>query len=97
MSSRSGDRSGGQVEGGVHQADVGEGLGEVANQAIVARVVLLRQQSEIVAQAEQALVEADCLVTAAQDGEGVNQPEAAREEDPLVTGETVGIPSSSVR
>ena len=75
-----------QVEGGVHQADVGEGLGEVANQAIVGRVVLFRQQSDVVSQAEQALVEADCLVTASHEGEGVNEPEVAGEEDPLVAG-----------
>ena len=86
MPSRSGDLSGTQVEGGLHQADVGEGLRKVANQAMVGRVVLFRQQADIVSQGEQALVEADRFVSAAQEGEGVNQPEAAGEEGPLVTG-----------
>ena len=41
-----------QDEGGLHQADVGEGLGEVANQAIMRWVELFRQQADIVSQAE---------------------------------------------
>ena len=84
--SRPSGLSGTQDEGGLHQADVGEGLGEVANQATLRWVVLFRQQADIVSQAEQALIEADCFVSAAQEGEGVNQPEAASEEEALVTG-----------
>lgn len=97
MSSRSGGLSGTQNEGGLHQADVGEGLGEVANQAIVGHVVLFGQQADIVSQAEQAVVEADCFVSAAQEGEGVNKPEAAGEEAPSSPVRPSAFPASSVR
>ena len=48
-----------QVVGRVDQADVGEGLGEIAELAAGARVVLFGQKAEIVAHREQALEQRD--------------------------------------
>ena len=44
-----------EPDGGVHQADVGERLREVAQQPPGDGVVLLRQQADVVAQGQQAL------------------------------------------
>ena len=40
-----------EVEGGIDERDVGESLGEVADEAFVLDVVLLGEQAEVVAQA----------------------------------------------
>ena len=49
------DAIGCKVESGIDQRDVAEGLGEVADHAVVLGVVFLTEQADIVTQSEQAL------------------------------------------
>ena len=54
-----------QVEGGVDQRDMGEGLREVADLTAVLGVVFLGQQPEVVAQRQQTIEQRPALVTPA--------------------------------
>jgi hypothetical protein len=54
-----------QVEGAVHERDVGESLWEVAQQASLSGVVLFGEQAEIVAHAQQAVEQLGGLVLSA--------------------------------
>ena len=58
------------------------------------RVPLLAEQPDVVAQVEQPLEELARLVAASGQGEGVGEPEAAREERALVAGQPVDGPDS---
>ena len=53
-----------EIEGGPDQGQMAEGLGEVADHAVVPRVVLLRQQADVVGQADQALEQRSGVVAA---------------------------------
>jgi hypothetical protein len=66
-----------QVAGGVDQGDVREALPEVAELTPGARVVLLREQAEIVAKRQQMLEQPLGVGLAAEHGVDVGQPEAA--------------------
>ena len=63
--------------------EVGEGLGEVAQQAPVADVVALRQQADVVAHGQHPFEQRLGLRPAAQQDEGVGQPEGAQQEGPF--------------
>ena len=66
------------VEGGVHERKVRERLREVPEQALRPRVVLLRQQSDVVRKSEQALEEVVGVVVPTDQLEAVDEPERAR-------------------
>jgi hypothetical protein len=64
----------------VDKRNMGECLGEVANQTLSASVVFFREQADVVAQADQPLKQA-LRVRAASDQEiGVGEPEATGKE-----------------
>ena len=71
------------------QAEVREGLREVADLAPERRVVLLGEEAEVVAQAQQPLEEALGLVEAPGEGVVVDEPEAADQKGRFVAGESV--------
>jgi hypothetical protein len=64
-------------EGAVHEREMGERLREVAEHAAVHRVVLLRDQAEVVPQREQAVEQGARLALTALEEEVVDEPEAA--------------------
>src|SRR5262249_38687855 len=66
-----------QVVGRVDQPDVRERLREVAEQPLLVRVVLLRQEAEVVPDAEQPLEERTRLGRAPEKRERIDQPERA--------------------
>jgi len=63
-----------QVEGRGEQGDVGEGLGKVPHLASGPRIIFLCQQSEVVAQREQALEQPASLALVAEQDEVVGEP-----------------------
>src|SRR5690349_13208059 len=75
-----------EVTGGVDEADEAEGLWCVAQLPPAPGVVLLAEETDIVAQLEQSFEQGDGLVPAADALQGVHEPEAARDERALVTG-----------
>src|SRR5205814_20218 len=62
------------------ETDVRERLREVPEQALRVRVVLLRDQAEVVPESEQLLEQRDRLVAAALQHERIDEPEGARQE-----------------
>ena len=75
----------------VHQRHVAECLGEVAHQPTGHRVVLLGEQSQIVAKVEQALEELAGVVLPPEQRQAVGQPERAGQERTLATGQAVDL------
>src|SRR5271169_5999934 len=73
----------GQVVGGVDQRDMREGLWEVSDLAREARVELLCEKSDIVAQRQQTLEKLAGLVDASLQDIVVGQPKAAGQKGPL--------------
>src|SRR5262249_42414934 len=69
---------------GHDQREVGEGLREVADLPAQLGLVLLREQAQVVAEADQALEQRLRLVDPPSEGGGVGEPEAAGEECPFV-------------
>src|SRR5438309_6710105 len=69
-----------EVHRGVDERDVREGLREVAEVAARARVVLFREQPDVVGEAAQALEKFARLVAAPEHHQAVGEPEAASEE-----------------
>ena len=72
-----------EVVGGVDEGDVGERLRKVADLPPRARVVLLGEQADVVAQREQPLEQRPRLVVAPLQDVVVGEPEAAGEERAL--------------
>src|SRR5438067_4749177 len=72
-----------EVEGGVHEREVRERLGEVPEQPLRARVVLLGHQAEVVAEVDESPEELVRLVEAAEQRVAVAEPERARQEHAL--------------
>ena len=68
-----------------------ERLREVADEALEARVVLLREQAEVVAEREQALEHLARLVELAEQDEVVHEPEGAEEERALSRRQPVDV------
>src|SRR5678815_6198607 len=73
----------GQVGGRIHQRDVTEGLWEIAHQPARARLVLLAEKSNVVAQREESLEELAGLVVTVEHGQRIREPEAAGKEGPF--------------
>ncbi len=78
-----------ETEGRVDQGHVREGLREVADHPSGERVVFLREQTELVAQREQALEQFDRVLLAADHVEAVDEPERTGQERPLPPREPV--------
>ena len=68
---------------GVHQRHMAHGLREVPEQPPGVGLVLLGQQSDVVAQPDEPLEQRPRVVEAAHERQVVGQPERARQEDPL--------------
>ena len=78
-----------EVEGGVDHGDMGEGLGEIAHEASKARIVLLREEAEIIAQRQETGEEVPGIALATEENEAVDEPEAACQECSLTGRESV--------
>src|SRR6266545_2670658 len=78
-----------QVERGVDELEVRERLREVSEQSLRRRVVLLRDEPELGPHREQPLEQRVRLVVLAEQLEAVDEPERARQEDPLAGGQPV--------
>ncbi len=72
-----------QVESGVDERDVREGLREVPELASEAWIVFLGQKADIVAQGQQALEQLASLADAPLQDEVVGEPKAAGKKHPL--------------
>ena len=82
VTARRGDGLGaGEKARGIDQPDVAECLRRVADLAVLDGVVLLAEQTQVVAQIEQPLEQFGGLLGAADAGERVGEPEAACQED----------------
>src|SRR5438105_4707084 len=68
---------------------MGESLRKITDHAAAAKIVLLAEQADIVAQAQQAIEQASCLREPLLQDIGVDQPEAAGQEGPLAGRQTV--------
>ena len=79
-----------QVEGGVDQRHVREGLREIADHALRAGIVLLRQQADVVAQ-RRAVARTSPRASSRRPMQRVvvGQPEGAQQERPLAGGQPV--------
>jgi len=80
-----------EIGRGVDQPDVRERLRKVAQEAPSARIVLLGQKANVVADVEKALEECPRLGLLALQGEIIGQPEAAREKGALARGQPVEL------
>ncbi len=80
-----------QHVGAGDEGQMGERLREVAEHPLRNRVVLLRNQAEVVAEADEPREELFRLVAAADQGEIRCEPERARQEDPLARREPVDL------
>src|SRR4051812_18877874 len=74
---------------GVDDPEMAEGLGEITHLPPAHDVVLLREQAEVIREAEQALVERACLRDPPGQGQGAREPERTGEELALVAGQAV--------
>jgi hypothetical protein len=80
-----------EVERGLDQRHVAEGLREVADLPVVAGVVLLAEQPDVVAHGQQPLEQLHRLIRPADQVQRVHQPEAAGQERPLGAGQAVDV------
>ena len=78
-----------EIECGVHERDVRECLGEVAQLALRARIVLLGQETDVVSQVEEVLEETARVGETAEEDQVVRKPEAAGEERAFAWRKTV--------
>jgi hypothetical protein len=78
-----------ELDGGVEEAEVAEGLREVAEHLVRGRVVLFAEETEVVAGGEALLEHRAGAVELADGDEVVGEPEFAQQERALVAGETV--------
>jgi hypothetical protein len=78
-----------EVEGGVDERDVGESLGEVADQAFAVDVVFLGEQAKVVAEGKETVEERAGVAFAADGFEGADHPETAGEESAFAGREAV--------
>src|SRR5690242_4878219 len=79
----------GDGPGRVHQPDVAEGLGEVAEQLTRRGIDLLGEQADVVDVADGALEDLPGSVDAVRQGQRLGEPERAEQEGALLPGETV--------
>src|SRR3954453_23785752 len=78
-----------EVQGGVDEGHVGEGLREVAEEATRRGIVFLGEQAHIVGEAMQPLEQLTGFAAAALKAEVAREPEAAREEHAFAARQTV--------
>src|ERR1035438_805743 len=78
-----------EVEGGIHECNMREGLGEVPHETFALRIVLLREQAKVIAQRKQALEQRSCVLNATDRLQAAHHPEAARKKDTLSRWEPV--------
>src|SRR6185437_15959314 len=71
------------------QGDMGESLREVADQALLARIVFLGQQAEVVPQRQKPFEEPSRRSSTAEQDEIIDEPEAAGEERTLPARQSV--------
>ena len=83
-----------EVVRGVDERDVGEGLREVAEHALVACVVLLREEPLVVAGREHPIESRAGLIEASLPGQALGEPERAGEERSLSTADAVETKNS---
>jgi hypothetical protein len=79
-----------QIVRGVHEREVREGLGKVAEHRAALWIELFRQETDVVPHGQQTFEEPLRIDHAPHLGVGVRQPEAAGEEHPFPRRETVG-------
>src|SRR6267142_1408864 len=80
-----------KIARGVDQADVREGLREVADEPSRVRIVLLGQEADVVADVEEALEERAGLGPPPLQGQIVGEPERARQKRPFARREPVQV------
>src|SRR5436190_22754997 len=79
-----------EVERGVHEGEMRERLGEVAEHALCLRVVLLREEVQIVAEVDEPAEKLVRLLVPPQQLVAVAEPERAREKYALARRQPVG-------
>src|SRR3954469_135871 len=87
----------GQGSGGVDERHMAEGLREVADQSAGLGVVLLGEESDVVAQGQQPFEDLPGLVVPALEGVVVREPESAREKGSLAGRQTVDAVAGHLR
>jgi len=88
----------GKVERRAEQGDVRQGLREISGQTFLLRIVLLRQEAQVVARAQQPLEEDLRLLMSSEPQIGVRQPKTASPVlDPKPDIEMNGVPPSAQR
>ena len=78
-----------EITGGIDQREMRKCLREIADQALAARLVFLRQQADVIAQGQQAFEQRHRLVAAAEHQISVDQPKAAGKEEALACRQAV--------
>src|SRR6185437_2198804 len=81
-----------EVDGRVHQGDVGKGLREIADEALFSHIVFLGKQANVVGQINEPREELFGFVAAAHHDVVIREPEAASQKDALARGEAVPDP-----
>src|SRR6185437_2841801 len=76
-------------EGRVHEGEVRERLRKVSELTLRLRVVLLRQQPDVVRETDEALEQRVCVLVPPDELEAVDEPERARKEDALARRQAV--------
>src|SRR5579864_2021167 len=71
------------VERRVDEREVRERLREIAELTLRSRIVFLREEPDVVGEADETIEERHRLVAAAEQLEAVDEPERARKEDAL--------------
>ena len=79
-----------EIQRGVDQGDMGKRLREITQHPPGARVVLLRQQSDVVPQRKKPFEQSRGFVVPAKQHVVVGQPEAAGQENALAGRESIG-------
>src|SRR5215471_7702879 len=70
-----------EIARGVDQSKMRKGLWEISDLQTRAWFVLFAEQSDVIAQGEQIMEQAQCVLTATQHEIGIGEPEAARKKD----------------
>ena len=85
----SGAFASGEVQRRVDDADMAEGLREVAKHAARVRIIFLRQQSDVVLQFKQPVEKLSRFLITAEQNIDVGKPEAAGEENALARRQSI--------
>src|SRR5258706_4677479 len=85
-----------EIVGGIDQSNMRESLRKVADEATSQRVVLLRQQPDVIAEPNETLEKSTRLIGAAEHQEAVGQPKTACQEGAFARRQTVLAPQCVV-